>query len=1049
LASRDDEKTLLEYQINLNPGQTAKQIKKFGDDFQKRMKTSERAVTRVERGMFKFYKQIDASRKAGKGIKKMQTQYAALNSSIEKAADTLNKLYEKRDQKAAGSKERENIEKQIKAVEKENRIRTRTRHAVGKNLEKSGGLRFDEKELSRAAEEAGEALTEPLRALMSKDAPALFRRASKLLASPFTATGVAGKALVAFGEGGGMKGWKERKEAARKEKEDHKKSLANAGAAGAGMKEMGGVFKMLGSTLQVVGKLGPAISILSSFMMGFVKVLIDSEASVSDFNKQILATSGTGTYLSKGFKNAATGATLLEDALSDARKGVDDLSNVQWGISRDASAAFQASLGAEGVSLDKLSESTKVATGYAKDHAKVIQMGVAYSRSFGVSLNEISQFQGEMMADMGAGLDQVQASFQRIQESAEEAGMASNKFFNIIRSFSADLTLFTLRMEEVTQTLKILGKTMDPRSAQKLLQGLTKAYTSGYQENLKHLVLAGDKNSRRRGDSELNKKLASLLPQIANALDDKSGDITKQLEAILRNPNRGRNELGDFFANAGKELGGPIREQIVEAMTFADQQRTLAGRAMNQTNYGPMSKILHQMNEMSSILSKSNLTLDDLNHLTTEQTTALLGNGNMTEEELHRNQKLLQSLITYQREMVGKVKSGLALSPEVVHTLENLGVKNLKTRTVKDQKTGKDVTETYGDADTVKSLEAIYAGDKTMEKTMDSMDESTADLMSASQKAIDFQADTAHFQVSLMDKMDIIGNILQDKIFDILTTIWKSMVSGFARILKDEDYKEQQALVAAARSKNKDISGAFQHSKNMTQGKTEMIEGVGKIIKKQRETAAIELAENQKKLKTEKDPEAKKKLEERNAQLIDALRSTSEAGGDLYKQSNEQGIDTVITLLADAAAALKKANIAEPKNKTEILAKAAEVGASKGKEAEEKRKGIDQAAATAAAVHAQGRASTQAVARGEITAPVPIPASVAGSQVTDVRGPIATPPPAQGRAATQASAAARAATASSSTNVTVQLEMKGDVNRLVNARVVEGVAQYDRNRRLR
>jgi hypothetical protein len=166
-------------------------------------------------------------------------------------------------------------------------------------------------------------------------------------------------------------------------------------------------------------------------------------------------------------KDSDKGASDLEGTLRNIRDAATSLDNMDWGINKETHTAVLNAITAEGVSLKKLDDDfksvgkrAKEATGYAKGWGSMVQMSVAYSRAFGVSLQEVSQFQGEMMSELGMSLDQVETSFQYMVKGAEDSGIATNKFFGIIRGFSADLSLFNVRMEDVTKTLVMMGKAM-------------------------------------------------------------------------------------------------------------------------------------------------------------------------------------------------------------------------------------------------------------------------------------------------------------------------------------------------------------------------------------------------------------------------------------------------------------------------------------------------------------------------------------------------------------------------------------------------------------
>src|SRR6185369_9735703 len=97
-------------------------------------------------------------------------------------------------------------------------------------------------------------------------------------------------------------------------------------------------------------------------------------------------------------------------------------------------------------------------------------VSVAYSRAFGVPLQEINTLQAEMMTEMGASLDDTTLAFQQMTKAAEDSGISANKFFGMIRGVSQDLSLWGTRMEDAVKLLGRLGQVMSPRNAQKFMQ---------------------------------------------------------------------------------------------------------------------------------------------------------------------------------------------------------------------------------------------------------------------------------------------------------------------------------------------------------------------------------------------------------------------------------------------------------------------------------------------------------------------------------------------------------------------------------------------------
>jgi hypothetical protein len=184
----------------------------------------------------------------------------------------------------------------------------------------------------------------------------------------------------------------------------------------------------------------------------------------------------------------------LNSTMNELRGAATDWQkNMEMGISKKQHEEFLSTLGAEGVSIRQIQKDAAAAKMTIGEFStEMVHTAVAYSRTWGVSLSEITQLQGEMTSEMGMGLESIQQSFKMMNRAASESGIAANKFFSIIRNFSADMSLFNLRMEDVVGTMKQLSKTMSPKAAAQFLQTITSFYKGqGLKERIGTTLKAG------------------------------------------------------------------------------------------------------------------------------------------------------------------------------------------------------------------------------------------------------------------------------------------------------------------------------------------------------------------------------------------------------------------------------------------------------------------------------------------------------------------------------------------------------------------------------
>lgn len=392
---------------------------------------------------------------------------------------------------------------------------------------------FSGTEMIKAAEEAGKELAEPFSALLSKDLPGAAKSFSKL-----AGRGIGGL-LKGVGGGVGKLG------GAMSGKADKMKAGGGPMAAMAGpMKALGGFLGKMGPMIQTFAKIGPILGTLGSAVVGLIKIFIDADAMVKEWNKDMVQAGGTNQFFAGSMGNANVALGQAEDSLDKFRNAAygtfTDFSaaadNLKWGISGDTHKEVLANLQAEGVKLTTLTEDygqlVKQSGAYTNSVAAVTQAAVAWSRNMGVSLQEITGFQAEMMTELGMSLGSTTEAFRMMSRSATESGIASNKFFAMIRGVSADLSLYNTRMEDAVKLLKKLGTVMSPRNAQKFMQWSMNAVKGmGRIQKLQTTLLAGPGKVGKMVAADIADKSKSIAKEMEAAGAGNAAEIEKLLQS--------------------------------------------------------------------------------------------------------------------------------------------------------------------------------------------------------------------------------------------------------------------------------------------------------------------------------------------------------------------------------------------------------------------------------------------------------------------------------------------------------------------------------------
>jgi hypothetical protein len=311
--------------------------------------------------------------------------------------------------------------------------------------------------------------------------------------------------------------------------------------AGGGTGAMAGIGKMLqgiGPLVQTLAKLGPILGAAASSFGAIFKLILDVESAAKDMNKQLLEGASTAeTFAASGGK-ADTGYRNLSTTLDQIRSEATSMENLKWGIKAEDIVRTTNALAQQGVTLESMKTEFKNAGNASDAAARQIQgfgdmarMSFAYSRLMGVSMQEITDFQAEMFTDMGQSLSGMQLQFSRMTKEANESGIATNKFFSIIRGVSSDLGLYTTRIEQAASMLKLLGKAMNPKEAQKFLSTAAQGFKQmGEEDRVRMTMLVGEKKMRGIIGKDLERKSKLMNADIAKAAGVSLDAVVKAAE---------------------------------------------------------------------------------------------------------------------------------------------------------------------------------------------------------------------------------------------------------------------------------------------------------------------------------------------------------------------------------------------------------------------------------------------------------------------------------------------------------------------------------------
>ena len=629
----------------------------------------------------------------------------------------------------------------------------------------------------------------------------------------------------------------------------HGAGVAAKGAARGGM--MGGAMQGIGKAMQgvtpllgILSKLVPIMSLLGGGLMGLIKLFLDADSAVKEMNKTVLEGASTwDIYASQG-KNVGMGMMHLDDILGKVRDQTTDFEmNMKMGTTAKDHQQFINTLTREGISLqhiDSTLEENKKdldATNVSmKRYTDISSMAIGYSRLFGVSLDEIAQFQSEMMRDLGASLSDVATEFDKIGNAADAAGIAQNKFFAILRGVSSDMGLYGVRIEEVTKMLGQLGKVMSPRSAEKYMKTFAQGMKgTSVQDRVKTMLLGGPKAIK-----EVQQDIARQTDDMVKKFQDTAGiKDAGTAKAILSGKTVGGINLKGL-EKTGK-LGGAksndLQEQFQDlSLSLEQSKHGTYGAAMaaeNMTGYGAMKAKRVGMGGKSFL---SALKSGDIGE---HQRGVLKAGG----EENLKAYAHIEMAINQQKEAMVDAIDQPDSNPELI--------KFLKKTHKYDEKALKE---------TNKKLAAGLSEDELWA----SLDEKNAAAEKTdAQKMLDAAKEQGTRTQGIVERLDAIFDALFNWIYKALTGLWDTLVDFWDSIpgIKGGHKAARELQRTVMDSKNTDVRTAFEKSGgDASKFRGNLMGTAGATAYKGRDAMVTEMSDLEKVIKDSTDDKEKKEL---------------------------------------------------------------------------------------------------------------------------------------------------------------------------------------------
>jgi len=202
---------------------------------------------------------------------------------------------------------------------------------------------------------------------------------------------------------------------------------------------------------------------------------------------------------------------------------------------------------------------------------------IVYGKSLGMTTEEVGTRIASFYTDYGYGAKSANDMFVALIDNARAANMPVNKFMNIFDETIPGLSLYTNRMEELTNIMRMLSKTMSPDQVRQFMQALGRGFKGkGPMDRLHDVLIAGqEKSGEFKMSGILKEDFAGKMTDLTRDMGDElsvslrrafaSGNETEFLRAIKKaetNPTIPPAKLGalkdTFYAEKMRQKGDPL-----------------------------------------------------------------------------------------------------------------------------------------------------------------------------------------------------------------------------------------------------------------------------------------------------------------------------------------------------------------------------------------------------------------------------------------------------------------------------------------------------------
>lgn len=318
--------------------------------------------------------------------------------------------------------------------------------------------------------------------------------------------------------------------------------------------------------MESMGAMLGAVSVGVMAIAGFVKLLAAASSHMTDLNKALMKGNGLANEFGAGAGEWTKSVDSIRSASIKSAGALLEFGQDSTGameavgaFTKEASGSIirtetQLKAMGEGDLTQGLLEFTKQAT--------------VYGKALNMETSQVASLMGKMVSEIGYSSNNVQKTMGDIVKQASQAGMPVSKFMNIFQDAIPNLDLFTNRIEELTGMMKILSKTMDPRSVKGFMSAMGRGFDQlDFMQRLKMVkIVGGDRIS-----ATLTKEVASGMDNIADQLKDAG------LDDAFREAMKGPNSRKAVAAVAAQAAALGVQGSTIGQMQMLARKKDLGG----------------------------------------------------------------------------------------------------------------------------------------------------------------------------------------------------------------------------------------------------------------------------------------------------------------------------------------------------------------------------------------------------------------------------------------------------------------------------------------